>query len=523
MNTSLRTAALLAALAPAFSAQWNPAAGSWGKTDPRDLRVMTWNVEDGICSTNAKQAGANNWTALARIVAAMKPDVLILQEMGDNDGNGTGTGVDSVSTLATTVNLFLHGGNDPFKAGNPAVTAYVQLYAPGYDLPHVFVSAEHDGFNRNVICSRYPFADKNGDGKSQLSDLPNVSPDLWAPGGDGGIRGFQHAEIDLPDASYAGDLVLGNSHLKAGGSTSDHDERVLAAKNIGYYADALFNGLGLGAPDPHAKIADVPPAASLLGTETTFVFGGDWNEDEGVSWPKGPAGWITKAQNADPVGGSGADGPDRNRTDLTRDTAVDLFNGSDNTVSGAKFDYLCWQDSLIAQRRSWLFNSGAVPAVAMPPAVSGFPGGAPATSNAASDHYPVMSDLLLMPPLGCNNALDLGFAKLGGNQKFPRATSCGLLFTGSTATLGLADAAPSSSAFALYSFQKSMLLVLGGTILPANFLLVGPLPTDATGSLALTLPGGGGPFNVFLQWGIVDLAASQGVSFSNALQVPFLP
>ncbi|MFT7465123.1 MAG: hypothetical protein ACI9EF_003486, partial [Pseudohongiellaceae bacterium] len=59
------------ALALAFSvvtlsatAQWNPAAGDWSKADAADLRVMTWNVEDGLCSTNSKAAGLTNWDAL---------------------------------------------------------------------------------------------------------------------------------------------------------------------------------------------------------------------------------------------------------------------------------------------------------------------------------------------------------------------------------------------------------------------------------------------------------------------------
>ena len=145
--------ALLASFPSLAPAQWNPGAGQWGRSSPNDLRVMTWNVKDAICSTNDKVAGPNNWSAVVRIVAAMKPDMLILQETGDNSGNGTGSTVDSVSQLTTTIGLFLHGGNDPFKPGNPPVTSYVQLYAPGYDLPFVFVNGVTDGFNRNAILS----------------------------------------------------------------------------------------------------------------------------------------------------------------------------------------------------------------------------------------------------------------------------------------------------------------------------------------------------------------------------------
>ena len=88
--------ALLGLVPPAL-AQWEPGQGQWGKEDALDLRAMTWNVQDALCRTNAKVEGQNDWTALARIVAALRPDVLVLQECGDNSGNGTGSGVDSVT------------------------------------------------------------------------------------------------------------------------------------------------------------------------------------------------------------------------------------------------------------------------------------------------------------------------------------------------------------------------------------------------------------------------------------------
>ena len=55
-------AALLAAaiLLPAARAQWDPQSAQWGKSHPADVRIMTWNVHDGLCSTNSKSAGANN-------------------------------------------------------------------------------------------------------------------------------------------------------------------------------------------------------------------------------------------------------------------------------------------------------------------------------------------------------------------------------------------------------------------------------------------------------------------------------
>ncbi len=150
--------AVLSLLLPAVCiGQWSPASGQWGRTDARDLRVMTWNVRDAVCSTSAKAEGANNWCAVARIIASMKPDVLIMQECGDNSGNGTGGAGDSQSALATTLSLLVNGGPDPFRGG-AQVGAYIRKYDASLTYPHVYASGNSDGFNRNVILSRHPFA-----------------------------------------------------------------------------------------------------------------------------------------------------------------------------------------------------------------------------------------------------------------------------------------------------------------------------------------------------------------------------
>lgn len=516
---------LIAAAVPPASAQWNPAAGQYGKTATTDVRVMTWNIADAFCTTNPKVSGANNWTALARIVAAMKPDILICQECGDNDGNGTGSGLDTVAELTTVMQLFVNGGNDPFIAGSPAVTAYVRLYAPSVSFPYIFVSSDNDGFNRNLILSRYPFADVNGDTRSTYSDIPTVSPHLYTPGGDGGIRGCLVAEIDLPGTVYAGDVVVTNCHLKAGGASSDHAQRVTAAQNIAYFIDHFYNGGGLGVPDPFARIADSPAAAFLPNPNTAVISGGDWNEDEAATpTVRGPAAWITQAQNPDASGGT--DGTDRNRSDMTWDASQSLFSGTTGTfgTGSSKYDHIAWQDSVVALRRSFIFKSSVVtPASAMPPELAGYasPSGSSAT---ASDHLPVIADFIFPGILGCNTAgQDLGFAKLGGNGRFPRFSACGGLATGQQATLQLLECSPNALAYAGLGATTTMLNVAGGTILPAPLTVVGPFLTDATGALSLTIPGGGGPTSAVIQWGIVDAGANSGISFSNGLRLQFLP
>jgi len=373
-------------LAATAWAQWNPAQGLWGKTAPTDIRVMTWNIEDGICSTASKQEQDNyDWCALAHIVAALRPDILLLQEAGDNSGHGTGSGVDSQSVLLHTIDLFLHGGTDIYSPGQPPVTAFVQQYAPDYDLPYVWVSVETDNYNRNVILSRFPFRDLNGDTRSVYSDIPTVFADLYAPGGDGGIRGFQLAEIDLDDAVYCGDLVVGNGHLHA----SDANARLVAAQNIAYVLDYWYNGADAGYPDPRNRIYDNPPATAILDEFTPIVAGGDLNEDELTNGRRGPADWITQAATS-----GGNDGTDRDRSDMTYDDARHPYNNSRNTTSSAKRDYLCWQDSIAALRLAFNFHTAYMPVSWLPPEVLSYASPSQASTH-ASDHRPVVIDLAL--------------------------------------------------------------------------------------------------------------------------------
>jgi len=521
--SSYRFALLAAALCPFLPAQWNPSLAQWGRTAPTDVRVMTFNVLDALCSTNAKNVATNNWAALARIVAAMQPDVLLLQECGDNSGNGTGTSVDSVANLTATIAMLLHGGADTFHSSTP-VTQYVQAFAPGYDLPYVFVSSVTDGYNRNVILSRWPFRDLNGDGRATMSDIPTITADLYAPGGTGGIRGYMTAEIDLPDALYAGDLVVGNCHLKAGGATSDHDQRIAAAQDIAYFHDYFWNGAGGSVPDPRGRIADNPPATMVLDNNTPIVCGGDWNEDEiGNGATRGPTDWIARAALAE---GAGSDGPDRDRSDMVWDAAVDPFTGTRWTYPSGPYtdDYICWQDSIAGLRRSFVFQTNTVVASAMPPQLNGFLPAETQASAVCSDHRPVIADLILPAALACSTAFstDLGFAKLGGNQRFPRFSLCGSLASGQTGVLTLDDAPPNGLVAAGLSGARTLLTGWGGTILLDQPVLLGPFLADANGHVAVSVPGGGGS-RLYMQWVLLDPAASFGLGFSNAQQLNFGP
>jgi endonuclease/exonuclease/phosphatase family metal-dependent hydrolase len=380
--------------------QWNPPAGQWGKTQPTDIRIMTWNVQDAICRTNNKVEDLNDWAAIARIIATLKPDILLLQECGDNAGQGTGSGVDSTAQLTTVVNYLFDGGNDSFKSNTP-ITAWVKKYDPNYDLNHIYVSTATDNFNRNIVVSRWPFQDLNGDNQSVVPTFA-MDPHLYAPGGSGGIRGIIFAEINLPDATYAGNLVVGTAHLKAGGTADDRAERLVAAKNIAYYIDHLFNGGGTSTPDPFNKIFD-GGATSILGPTTPVVWGGDFNEDENSNGRDGPVYWMTSAQTL-----GGTDGTDRDRSDSTYDDARDPFTNNRSTQSSSKLDYMIWQDSVVTLRRQFIFNSASIGSGnTYPPECIGYTSSPALVSGFASDHRPVIVDLIFAPAVTAPGAFTL--------------------------------------------------------------------------------------------------------------------
>jgi len=386
------------------SAQFDPASGQWDKMDPTHVRVMTWNIEDALCSSNFKINAAGNWNATARIVADMAPDILVLQETGDNDGNGTGGGVDSTGTLANVVSLFFNGGADPYRGGQ--VGSYVRMFSqdPDYNLPHVFVATRSDGFNRNIILSRWPFTDLNGDGTALYNDIPSVSAPYTS--GTGGIRGFQFAEIDLPDDLYGGDLVIGNAHLKSGGGSGNENQRVSAGKNVGYFIEHFYNGAGSGVVDPNGTVFDFPAATNVLNDLTPVIVAGDWNQDEraNLSNPgniKGPAAWITEGLNE-----GGADGSDRDSTDMTYDDAPrkiinfngTVFDGSPLTNSAGKIDYIAYQDSIVDVANQFVFDTFELNGV-YPPAVAGYVGQGFNASRDAADHWPVILDFVFPAPV----------------------------------------------------------------------------------------------------------------------------
>ncbi|MEM9063862.1 MAG: GC-type dockerin domain-anchored protein [Planctomycetota bacterium] len=385
------------AIAPTAMGQYDPANAQWGKDVDTDIRIVTWNIEDTVCSTETKTTSSQDWDGVVRTIAMLRPDVLLLQEAGDNSGNGTGGGVDSVSTLTTVVELLLRGGTDPFRGG--AVSSYVQLYAPGFDMPYIFVTSDTDNFNRNVIVSRFPFADLNGNGQATYGDIAMLQDSTvdWNRSGDGGIRGQQVVEIDLPNDTYLGDLVVGNAHLKSGGGSSDFSQRDTAARNASYFVYYQYNGAGTGTPDPNNRILGAAPT-TVLDANTPVVWGGDWNQEGAGGGFRGPAAWFEEG-----LGAGGLDGTDADNTDATIANAANPFTGSLDTLGSSRLDYIMFQDSIATERNSFVVNTGNF-GTAIPPELIGYSPSPLFVSNRAADHRAVGVDLIL--PLGMNGGGD---------------------------------------------------------------------------------------------------------------------
>ena len=239
------------------------------------------------------------------------------------------------------------------------------------------------------------------------------------------------SEIDLPDGTYVGDFVMGGAHLKSGGDSSDRADRLEASQNVAYFIDYLYNGAGTGTPDPAGKITDSPAATTILGAYTPVVIAGDWNEDEASNGRRGPAAWLTEANSAGTT-----DGTDRDRSDMTYDAATHPFTGSRATFgSSSKLDYVAWQDSIATARHAFVFNStGVSPTSLLPSELMGlaYPPGA---SGTASDHRPVVVDLILPVSGGdtgscCNTSTSdcvddvIQADCLGTNQEWTVGTLC---------------------------------------------------------------------------------------------------
>lgn len=375
-------------------------SGDYSKNDPAYVRVMTFNVAQHLGDPfepttpwTQSQIGAP-LSAINLIIEALDPDVLLLQEVGDID-NGI-----------------------PYSTAQTALLNWRNANRPGFS---VWLSPD-GGSIHNAILSRWPFVDINGDGLATNIDIPVLLPGPggdWPVGGDGGIRGWTQAEINLPDAAYAGDLYVGCSHFRAG---SGFDvQRIRAAKNIAAY---ILYGLNLGS-DPLGLFPVGTLPSQPLESTTPIVWGGDFNSVEGLT----P---VNILQSNNPAVTD--DGTDRDGGASWRSDGAAAFDGTTWTWSStSRLDWMYVQDSLAQVDAAFIFDTTRMPTNqltlqitqgAPPNAVGLFENAR--ISAIASDHRPVVVDVIMPAPVvlesvsitGLTTVNSGGFAQYQGLAHF---------------------------------------------------------------------------------------------------------
>ncbi len=116
---------------------------------------------------------------------------------------------------------------------------------------------------------------------------------------------------------------------------------------------------------------------------------------------------------------------------------------------------------------------------------------------------------------------DIGF---GGPGSAVLSLCGGDLSTGTTADLALTGGPPAAAAALVAGFSNAPTAFKGGLLVPFPASIFVPAVTDLDGALTISgVPGGGGPFSLFVQAILADAGQPQGVGLSNAVRADFLP
>lgn len=116
---------------------------------------------------------------------------------------------------------------------------------------------------------------------------------------------------------------------------------------------------------------------------------------------------------------------------------------------------------------------------------------------------------------------DLGY---GGPGDAVLSICGGDMSTGTFSDLLLTCAPPNQLAFVIAGPTFQPTAFMGGTLVPLPPSLVQAVAINGNGEfLAANIPGGNGPFTVYIQMVYLDANQSQGVGLSNAIQLDLLP
>ena len=262
---------------------------------PTDLRVMSYNVylDTIFPDVNRPEADPNTPAKFARLVNAMDPDILNLQEVYRD--------VPDVEELMNNI--------APLASGSWYV---------------------HEG-RANMIVSKYPLSMK------RINTVPAASN-----------RHFALALVNLPDEQYGADFYITNNHYlccgTAGGSQDVARQRQSDA-NINWLRDARTPGDAIDLPPgtPIAVVGDLN-LVGLHGPLDTLISGDIF--DEATFGPDSPPDWD---------GSTFADAhPLHNGTGPDDDT---LRSGVDPEVSKKRIDFVLYSDSALDVGNSFVLNT----------------------------------------------------------------------------------------------------------------------------------------------------------------------
>jgi len=119
-------------------------------------------------------------------------------------------------------------------------------------------------------------------------------------------------------------------------------------------------------------------------------------------------------------------------------------------------------------------------------------------------------------------ATNLGFGTVGSNGEVPVFEVCGLLGVGLSAEFILRKAPPTTSVSLVLSTSNNPVnLPPWGTLVPTPPQLIAPFVTSSEGRVQFTVQGAAGPAMIYGQWLVLDLASTNGLTFSDALEINF--
>ncbi|MHC5209167.1 MAG: M36 family metallopeptidase [Planctomycetota bacterium] len=115
---------------------------------------------------------------------------------------------------------------------------------------------------------------------------------------------------------------------------------------------------------------------------------------------------------------------------------------------------------------------------------------------------------------------DIGF---GGPGSMTLSMCGDPLSSGNTSTMAVAGAPSGGAVFLFASLSNIPTPFKGGTFVPVPVALTVQFTANGSGDVSALVPGGGGPFTLYLQAIAPDGGLPLGYAISNALQVQFLP